>query len=36
MGGKEIYEWLRERRVARRERDERQRGRWMTKRYMNG
>ncbi len=36
MGGKERYEWLREKRVARRERDERQRGRWVAKRDMNG
>jgi hypothetical protein len=34
MAGKEIYEWLRERRVAKR-RDERQRGRVVAKRYMN-
>jgi hypothetical protein len=35
MDDKEIYEWLRERRVAKRI-DERQRGRWLAKRYMNG
>ncbi len=35
MGGKERYEWLREKRVARREKDERQRGRCVAKREVD-